>query len=228
MSSKYPPFPGKPPQTKKFIEQQHKVWDAIHNIELPIIIFIQKVFNVSQTIIFWDTVSRIGRAKPISLTPLILFALGKYEKAKHLSKSLIFFSLLSSIGKLVMKRRRPGSYPEVYALCCSSSSSFPSRHMIGFTIVSYFFPFRWFFIILMMIDRIVTGLHYPSDCFFGYLLGEISLVMAKYIFDANLIVFLLFLAVIIWPNGGKILSGAFPIIIAPDVVISKFTFPLIL
>ena len=227
---RYSPYPGKPVQTKKLLKTQHYIWDKMHDIELPIVIFIQKIFVVHKTIKWWDFISKSGQSKPISWTPLLLYSLGFYEQAKSLSKTLIFFALLSSVGKLLMKRRRPGSYPEVFAVYCSSSSSFPSRHMIGTTIISHYTfypPLRWILPCLMMIDRVVTGAHYPTDCIAGFLIGLLSLQISDYFEDHNLLLFLLLFAVEIWPSGGKILSGAFPIIVAPDVSISILCFPLI-
>ena len=224
--SNFPPFPGKPPQKKPCLTEQSKFWDTMHQIEIPFIYYLQKIFFIPKTIKFWHFFTKIGKSKTLSLFPVLLYSLGFNQQAKSSAKSLVFYAIFSSFGKIAMKRRRPGSYPEVFSLGCSKSSSFPSRHVLGTTIISHFTPIECPLIIFMIISRIVLGLHYPTDCFVGFFFGCLCLFCGQYIYDTNLIIFLLFLGMKLWRSAGKIFSGILPVIVAPDVSVSLYCSPL--
>lgn len=224
--SNFPPFPGKPPQKKACLKEQSQFWSIMHQIEVPFIYYIQKLVCISKTVKFWNFFSKIGKSKTLSLFPVLLYCLGFIEQSKSAAKSLIFYAIFSSFGKIVMKRRRPGSFPEVFALDCSTSSSFPSRHVIGTTIIAHFTPIECPLIIFMVFSRIILGLHYPTDCFVGFFFGKLCLFCGQYVNDTNLIIFLLLLGVRLWRSAGKILSGILPVVVAPNISISKYCSPL--
>ncbi|KAK8882086.1 hypothetical protein M9Y10_044726 [Tritrichomonas musculus] len=226
--SNFPPFPGKPPQKNKLIAEQSYFWDVLHQIEVPFIYYLQKINCITNTVKFWNYFSRLGKSKTVSFFPLLLYSLGFPDQAKTLAKSLIFYGLFSSFGKLVMKRRRPGSFPEVFALGCSKSSSFPSRHVIGTTIIAHFIPLEIPLIIMMILSRILLGLHYPTDCFVGFFFGRFCLFCSQFVNDKNLILFLLLLDMRLWRSAGKICAGVLPIIMAPNISVSKYCSPLFL
>lgn len=226
--SNFPPFPGKPPQEKPCLKEQSHFWDVMHQIEIPFVYYLQKIFFISQTIKYWYSFSKIGKSKTLSLFPVLLYSLGYNQQAKSAAKSLVFYAIFSSFGKIIMKRRRPGSFPEVYSLGCSKSSSFPSRHVLGTTIIANFTPIKYPLIIFMVASRIVMGLHYPTDCLVGYFFGCLCLFCGKQLNDTNLILFLLLFGMRLWHSAGKIFSGILPVILAPDISVSLYCTPLFL
>ena len=46
--SNFPPFPGKPPQEKPCLKEQSHFWDVMHQIEIPFVYYLQKIFFISQ------------------------------------------------------------------------------------------------------------------------------------------------------------------------------------
>ena len=74
----------------------------------------------------------------------------------------------------------------------------------------------------------MCGLHFPTDCIAGYFLGEISMKLAGYISDKNLLISLLVIGFMTWEGGAKIISGALPILISDlNLHLAPIFFPLV-
>ena len=222
----YPPYPGKPRQKKAIKVQQSRFWDIMHEIEMPFIFILQRLLFAGALSNFWFQAARLASSKLLAFSPCLLYGLGYPERAKSLAKTLVCYALVSSFGKQWIVRRRPGSYEEVYCYNCAVTSSFPSRHTIGVTVLASYTPFKWPFIIFMVLDRIASGQHYLSDCLAGCLLGELSVYLANFFENPNLLTAMMLLALKVWGGGAKILGGCLPFIIAPPVVVSKAVFPI--
>lgn len=223
---KYPPYPNKPPMTKRMVMKQNRFWDMMHEIEMPLVFLTQRVLFSGKLAKFWLAAAKLASSKLLSFAPCFLYAIGKPDEAKRFATTLVCYALISSFGKKWVVRRRPGSYPEVYCRACVVSSSFPSRHSIGVTVIASFTPFKWPYIIFMVFDRIACGLHYLTDCLAGVLLGELSVFVARFIDNPNLLTVLLLVAFKVWNGGAKILGGCLPLIMAPHVSVSWMLFPL--
>lgn len=62
-----------------------------------------------------------------------------------------------------------------------------------------------------------------SDCIVGICIGLVVLAIAPKVENANLSTTLLILALQVWSGAAKILAGALPVLIAPDVRVAKVT-----
>lgn len=215
------PIPPSRRRQAHLLRTQNKFWDFVNSIELPIIIFMQKHFKAYSSTSFWNFVAKMASASNIRLFPMLLYSLGFEKKAKHLSLSLVYFSLFSSFGKYLIIRRRPGSYEGVHSPACASTSSFPSRHTISITIVSFFLPFTPIWIILIILSRIMLGMHFLTDCILGVFVGKLALFIAPLNTDPNFCLFLLLVTFRIWSGAYKILSGSLPLLILTSL--SSFT-----
>jgi hypothetical protein len=172
---------------------------------------------------FWLKVAKLASARLLSLSPSLLYCFGYIEEAKRLAISLVFYALFSSFGKSWIKRRRPGSYDDIWVKNCPYTSSFPSRHSVAATVVADFLPtpLKYPYLVLLIICRLACGVHYLSDCIVGICIGEIVLAIAPKVENANLSTTLLILALQVWSGAAKILAGALPVLIAPDVRVAK-------
>ena len=222
------PIPPKASKMSRLKFQQAKFWDIINEIELPLIKFVQKYCFAYRSTKFWKKVEKLASPRYTRFIPLILFSTGNTEKAKQISLSLVYFALFSSFGKHLITRRRPGSYPDVHSPDCCSTSSFPSRHTIGATIVYSYFPFSSFWILMVIMSRIMLGMHFFTDCVSAVIIGKLALCISQLIMDSNYSLFLLLVTFRIWSGAYKILSGALPLLIAPSIKCSPIFCPLIL
>ena len=150
-------------QKNKVVDlKQHPFWDKMNEIEMHAVLFIQKIFFVQYTIKFWKKLSYAGSSHFISLLPTICYAFGYEETARKLAGSLMCYALFSSIGKYVVRRRRPGTYEQVFSSPTTSMAAFPSRHTMGMTVIAAFTPFKVPLAVLMAIDRILMGKHFQD------------------------------------------------------------------
>lgn len=216
------PIPPNKRRQAHLLRTQNKFWDVINSIELPIIIFMQKHFKAYTTTSFWNLVARLASASNVRLFPMILYSLGFEEKSKHLALSLVYFALFSSFGKYLIIRRRPGSYKGVHSPACASTSSFPSRHTISITIVAFFLPFQIVWISLIIMSRIMLGMHFLTDCILGVLVGKLALYLARFNTDPNFCLFILLVTFRVWSGAYKILSGSLPLLILTSL--SSFSY----
>lgn len=216
MSGNQPVPPSKRRQ-QHLLRTQNKFWDFINSIELPIIIFMQKHFKAYSTTSFWNFIAKMASPTKIRLLPMIFYSLGFEDQAKHLAISLVYFSLFSSFGKYLIVRRRPGSYEGVHSPACAGTSSFPSRHTISITIVAFFLPFTMIWIVLIIMSRIMLGMHFLTDCILGVFVGKLALFVAPLITDPNFCLFLLLVTFRVWSGAYKILSGSLPLLIVSPI-----------
>lgn len=211
---------------RKLIMEHHNFWNLLE-FEVGFVEKFQKLIHAKETMKFWYYTAMLAGSRMLSFYPSIFYVLGYYETAKMLSKALIFYALFSSFGKFTIKRRRPGSYPNVYTDCCSTTSSFPSRHITGSTVIANFIPFKWPFLIFMTINRMALGQHYLSDCLVGYIIGESAVYVSKQFDDLNLILGISIMTLYLWSGASNIVAGTIPILVAKNVKIAPILFPLL-
>jgi hypothetical protein len=225
-------IPARPHPTPKHkpLTEQHRFWDAIHRIELPIVLVCQKILMAERLTNFWAICAKAGSARLLAISPSVFFALGYCAEAKHLASSLVFYAILSSFCKFTIPRRRPGSYPEAWGPVVAPTSSFPSRHTMGTTILASFLPsyIQWPYIIIMICDRIAYGQHYLTDCVVGFWVGKLAVCFGKTLENPHLCLILLTIAVKLWSGGLEILAGCVPMMVTPDFVCNPVLSPLLL
>lgn len=219
--------------TKRFrkgkpILNQSRFWDVLNRFEMPLVLFLQKITFIRYTYDFFESkLAFLASARLLAYSPLILYGLGQTERAKHFVVLLALYASFSSIGKTSIKRRRPGSYEEVYAPDVALTSSFPSRHALGAAIISFYVPFRWVYLTVIIVDRLIIGNHFLSDCIFGILTGNFLYFISGYCTHPMLVLILLVIGLMLWKSGAKILGGALPIICVPQTNLSPLVIPLI-
>ena len=206
---------------------QHPFWDFVNTVELVPVVLLQRILFISHTFDFWKTVARLGSSTVSAMCPTFLYCIGQPELAAQLAKSLVCYALFSSLGKSMFRRRRPGTYEVVYSQPTTSMAAFPSRHTICMTILASFTPVKWPLISVMVVDRLLLGKHFISDCFVGYLIGEMSVWAGTHIESTSLIIAMLLVALRIWKSGAKTLAGTLPVIVAPPVECSPLLLPLL-
>lgn len=198
--------------TKAIVYKESRFWQIMNKIELPMIIILQKIFFIHKTYNFFnDYFSRIASSKWISYGPLILLCLLSVEESRLFMKGATLYALLSSFGKNIFIRRRPGSFHGVYIITCPETSSFPSRHTMAASIIASFTPIRNIIMIGIIIDRLVIGFHFLTDCLFGMVFGYTCIFLAETFDDTLLYVVLAALSIFIWKGGCKIIGGCIPI-----------------
>lgn len=204
-------------ESSSVLLSQHPIWDFGNAIEIHIVILLQSIFRISQTKSLWKKFSFFGSSSLISITPTIFYALGKYQDAVNLSRSLMCYALLSSLGKYLCKRRRPGTYPSVIAKPTTSMKSFPSRHTMGMTVLACFTPYKYQLVLFMSLNRIIMAKHFVTDCVAGYLIGELAVYMGTHITNLNILMTILFAGMWIWKSATRIAAGTIPILVAPEL-----------
>jgi hypothetical protein len=207
---------------KSPLTTQSRFWDICNGVENPIIRFFQAVLFARPLGTFWLRLAGLGSARLFSLSPLVLFCLGCPSAARRLAVSFVFYALFSSLGKFCVRRRRPLSYPGVVCLDPAPTSSFPSRHSIGVTVLAAFLwrPLQLPYVALLVADRVAAGMHYATDCLAGVALGLLALRAGEMVANANLATALLVVALQVWAGGAKILGGALPVLIAPPAAVA--------
>lgn len=207
--------------------KQSKVWDAVNSVELVLVVLLQKVLFITKTFNMWQLIAKLGSSSVSALLPTILYAIGKPDLAKQLATALVCYALFSSIGKFSFKRRRPGTYHIVYSRPTRSMAAFPSRHSVCMTVLASFTPFKYPLICLMVLDRIMLGKHFLTDCLMGYLIGELAVLVSKQIDSMAVVLILLVIALKIWSNGVKTLAGTLPVLLAPYIICNPLLLPLV-
>jgi len=128
---------------------------------------------------------------PMSIgTPAVLLAIGLIKKDSVLTRNalmitgaLISSTILTTSLKFGINRDRPFiTHPEIDKLAPAGSPAFPSGHTsMAFSVatsVSIAYP-KWYIIVPSHLyacavgySRMHLGVHYPSDVFFGALIGS--------------------------------------------------------
>lgn len=201
-----------PDLDKPVIIKESRFWQVLNKVELPLVIFLQKIFFARRTYDFFnDHFSEIASSKTMSYGPLVLLCLLSIDESRFFMKAAVLYALLSSFGKNIFIRRRPGSFRGVYSPDCATTSSFPSRHTMAASIIASFTPIRNVIMVAIIIDRLVIANHFLTDCLFGMVFGYSCVFAAHYIDDNILIVMLAALSIFIWKGGAKIIGGCIPI-----------------
>ncbi|PRP80258.1 hypothetical protein PROFUN_12197 [Planoprotostelium fungivorum] len=139
--------------------------------------------------------------------PFVLFVSGWDALATELTYLMLFLGLLSQIPKRFLWRHRPYMVNRAYKMRGdkegAKTSSFPSRAVTCATVYSFFLCYvynhlynkdvnyssdlfiQWWMpifvgacVLLSSWSRISLGVHYPSDCIFGFLQGCVVSVVA--------------------------------------------------
>jgi len=108
---------------------------------------------------------------------LVFFFYKKYKKLPLLWLGLLVPSLIAWLLKVIIKRPRP--FTGIAETILKTGYSFPSGHAtVAFAALPFLeehFPrFRWLwlvFIVIIVLLRVYSGIHYLSDVVFGALLG---------------------------------------------------------
>lgn len=203
---------------------QHPLWDILNEIELPIVTNLRQIFMINRTKQFWKSFAVFGSASFVSSLPTIFFALGLISDSKKIAAALIFYALISSIGKDLFRRRRPSTYEMIQT--STSIHSFPSRHTIGITIFACFTPYKYQLVCFMALDRILMGKHFVTDCIAGYLIGELCVYLGTCIQNMNLLLVILSIDMMIWNGAAKIMAEIIPVLMSPSFSQASIPFAL--
>lgn len=136
--------------------------------------------------------------KVFSFIPLLLYSLNKHEESILFAKCHIFYIFFTHQIKRLLYRKRPYSYLNIFNHDNVKSSSFPSNHTAGSVILSSFFPknftlMKIIFVLLMQLNRIILGCHFPSDTIIGALIGFFILFVSSLIENRIILILILFL-----------------------------------
>lgn len=167
-------------------------WDLpfIHHLDLNLIEYCFQVFNGA----FTSGLIALYEFKPIKFLPFVIafcWIWVKYSDEKHRKMVIeaVFNGLLALIITRIFSftlpyRARPKNTPEfnhdVVNIPVDGWSSFPSDHAVFAMSMSFSLYrinpiigllFAMHSVVVICFPRVVLGLHYPSDLFFGGLLG---------------------------------------------------------
>lgn len=199
------------------VKSQPHFWDIINKIELPVVLFIQKVCKARELQIIHSRYQDFLGTKCFSIYCILLYSLG-LESGLRLAKSIMFYSLLSAVSKFSFPRKRPLNYEGVFSNSFIASSSFPSRHLMAATIFADIFSnafIRNYIIISMIFNRMISGAHFPSDTIAGLLVGKLSVYLSKRVSNQFVLAAVGLTGVFFWPKGSRTVGCAIPLLFAP-------------
>lgn len=154
------------------------------------------IFGLSNHTPFADNLMIFGARFVIYLTFLIMFILifkggSKEKKAMLLAILSMPITVLVIMGiHLFLYEPRPFvTYHFTPLYPYNPDASFPSRHASFMSIIAFsylYYKSKWSFLFLFLmllvdISRIYVGVHYPIDILGGFIVGIISLILAKQI-----------------------------------------------
>lgn len=184
---------------------------------MPIVLFIQKVCKARELQMIHSRYQDFLGTKLFSIYCILLYSLG-LESGLRLAKSIMFYSLLSAISKFSFPRLRPLNYKEVFCDNFIASSSFPSRHLMAATIFADIFSnafIRYYIIISMIFNRMISGAHFPSDTIVGMLIGKLCIYLSKRVSNQIALAAIGLTGVFFWPKGSRTVGCAIPLLFAP-------------
>lgn len=170
--------------------------NLIHTIDTNILYWIQDNIHNSFLDIGMSFITTIGDVGAIwILIGILLLFTRKFRTIGILTLSVLLLNAILGEGilKNLIARPRPFNILEGLDIIVRkpSSYSFPSGHtssafaaalMLG----HYFKKYRWYIYIfagLTAFSRIYLLVHYPSDVFGGILLGTVSYLIVKFIYE---------------------------------------------
>lgn len=165
------------------------------NVDIDILRDINLNRNKQLDGVFRGVTNSVG---PVAVgVPLILYGVSMIncdsinkQKAIFIGVSVISATVLTTILKRTFNRPRPFiTYPDIEKATSGGSASFPSGHTsdaFAFaTSLSMAYP-KWYIIAPSYVwasavgySRMDLGVHYPSDVFFGAILGAGSAVLTR-------------------------------------------------
>lgn len=196
----------------------HRQWAPfryLNELELPLIKFLQKLFKAEKYMKYHVMYQDILSTRILSFYPLILYAMNYKDTADLFAKRLIIYSLISAAAKLCLPRFRPMHYRGVAAESKFYSSSLPSRHTIAsYVFATTLFPpsLKYIFILSMMINRVICGAHFITDCLAGVFFGYLTIIFTEYVKYPWQFYVIGLTAVYCWANGTRIVGCALPMI----------------
>jgi membrane-associated phospholipid phosphatase len=202
------------------------LWDTMNRVEIPIVKFFQRVFHAEENDKLYEFIAELFSANYISFYPVILYVLGFSNEAATLASGIIVYSLVSSLCKLFLLRKRPYHYG-VFSTYIVKSSSFPSRHTIASQIIASVFPsslVRLLITLVIFINRITKGDHYPTDVFAGVFIGQICVLIVKYVTNRAVIIVIGLIGVNQWQRAARTVGMSIPLLFAPKNKFSNVLF----
>ena len=196
----------------------------LDRVELPLVIFFQKIFKTPKTYKLIRILALLGCDGILHLFCLSLYALGYYDKTQTLAKSMIIYVFLTHFKKFLY-RKRPNEFPQVFCIKKSGSGSFPSRHSARATLASFVVlgpRYHLIYVSIVIFSRIVGGQHYLLDCIAGYLIGLLSIYISRFLEDPFLLFTLSAFAFLLCKKAAASLS-ILPFFVAPKVKQSYFS-----
>lgn len=170
--------------------------NKLNDIEIGMIRNFQKIFLAEKLVNFHRSYEFLSSPKLFSFIPLLFFSLNRFDKSFQFAKCSIFYIYLSHKFKKLLFRKRPYEYPNIFNPEHVSSSSFPSNHSAGSVILASFFPFHFFvkflFVLLMLMNRVILGCHFPTDTIAGAIIGLFIIFLSKLIENRIIIILILF------------------------------------
>ena len=160
--------------------------DILYSIDVSIFYFINKTIANPATDFLMPFITELNHWKIFYAIMFLYLLIGAGKRGRIVAIGLILLvaasdQISSNLIKNTIERIRPCNVlPDVRLLVgCTQSFSFPSSHAVnnfaGAVFLSHFYPkFSISFYIgafLMAISRVFVGVHYPSDVFFGTIIG---------------------------------------------------------
>lgn len=189
---------------------QNPFWDYLNPIEVPIVLSFQNVFHMKNQKMhgFFEWIASFVSSRRIGMLPILMYSLGEFEKSQRLLFQSICVIFASTLTKNLAKRYRPRSFG-IYCPNSTASSSFPSRHCCSSFIFSLIMPnltLQVLFLLLMLINRIALGYHFPIDCLFGFFFGFIATKISDFLTNKLILLILYGICPIIWSSGMRVVS----------------------
>ncbi|KAJ5077828.1 hypothetical protein M0811_05518 [Anaeramoeba ignava] len=198
-----PKFPYKRP-AKFCYEIPKSITNFFRPFDMKIIQLCQKHMN-KFTHIFSLIMTPITTIEVGLTLPFILYIFGIDELALEFLNVMFIFSFLTQIPKRFLWRFRPYIVGDALRIRKDSSSSFPSRAVAGAVVYPYLANYlyayfhnneklkiSWLLILIIILfviwtsySRIYFGVHYPTDCIAGLIIGIIVCVSSANFYHMN-------------------------------------------
>jgi len=194
----------KPPDSKYVWIFSEHLEIMLDRFDKPIIEFCQRSTFKLLTI-FCNVVTALVAIEYMIAMPIFFYILGQDELATKILYLSMVLVILSQIPKRFVWRYRPFMGYRAIEVQATRTSSFPSRAVACSVIYCYIIDWIfkdskhypnpyfewWMFLVLFLLPvlisfaRINLGVHYPSDCIAGVVLGLTSCLLGRVLFFAD-------------------------------------------